>query len=262
MIKGLLGLLPGKLLQRLLLPALGALAMVVVLTSCQTVSEKRMARVESVALKFRFQEGAVNKVCKVKVHLSAPTEEKYKLSFGGESGFSEPLEFIWEVSGRRCQMRMAEASGDKWKKNHEVVVKAAFCTLVQGFVVESPFSGLSLLPADVQSDEEWTKILGVQSRKPVLEIHNQELKLKATSGQNRVFTANYDDGKSFPRIRDIKMEDKNFDLILSDFEFQDFSSGLASNTFIREIQSFSISTKDESGIEPSLYSIANVNDCE
>lgn len=237
--------------------------LVSLLSSCATPAEKRLKRVEAVALLFRPLEANIQKTCKVQVELSGSTEEKYKKSFPEESDdISTAMTFSWSVYTQRCQLKGESEASSAWEKNHQVVVKAAFCTLLQGFAVESPFSGLSLLPADVASSGEWIQILSVQSRKPILELHEEKLSLKATSNSGQSYFADYELKQHFPRPLSVRLEAKDFQLSLSDFAFQTFNRGEVHSTFPRELEAFSIFTKDGQDLESKPYARVTVKECE
>ena len=235
----------------------------VFLTSCQTASEKAQVNLDKTLIRFQALENRIEKSCLVATSLAAPTKARYQESYAKEGKEVRSEEnFLWEISGSRCEVKPVTPSSAAWEENHHKIIKAAFCTLLMGFQMESPLKGVPWMDLKKEWNEgvwSWMRPSpGIASARLRLE----PVELEVTSTQNTVFTARYVTEGAFPKLKSLKRESAGSGLELEALHFQDFSQGKVVSVFPRELEEFDLFIRDGAIQEFQLYGHVKIQRCE
>lgn len=235
----------------------------VFLISCQSASKKAEIELEKTLIRFSALESRIEKTCLVETTLSGPMRARYQESYPDQSeSISLSKNYLWEVSHRRCEFQSNSKDLPAWEENHLKILKGAFCTLLMGFQIQSPWEGVDWIQADrTYREGAWTW------KKPSPGIEElrwtfRPLKLRVTSEQGSEFTAEYLETSSFPRLLRMERRSSQSGLRLFPIEFQDFSNGDVSSVFPRELEKVDLSIQDASLTEFQYYGQARILRCE
>ncbi len=234
-----------------------------ILLSCQSAEKRAERELEGKLISFAKLESRIEKRCLVETTLSAPTIAKYQQSYPDQAqAISTSKNFIWEIAGVRCEFRSVSDEENEWEKNHLKILKGAFCTLLMGFQIQSPMSGVEWLKLEKTYQEGafvWSKPSpGLEQLKMTL----SPLSLWVLSEQGSEFEARYTEADSFPKIIEVKRQSSPSGLMVSGIKDQVFTEGRVEKVFPREIESLEISILDERFNEFQFYAQARILRCE
>lgn len=235
------------------------------LMGCQSAEKKAEVELESTLSQFQSLESRLEKKCLVEVSLSSPTQAKYEQSYPEQAtSISTSKTFIWTLSSpQTCDFKSVSDELTAWEENHLKILKGGFCTLLMGFQVMSPMSGVKWLELDrTYKDGVWTWIRpsqGVEDFKVTL----SPLKVQVTSERGVAFEGDYDQSRGpYPRLVQIQRQSPQSGLKISNIQFQSFAKGKVASISPRELDKMDLFILDERINEFQFYGTAKVLRCE
>lgn len=235
------------------------------LVSCQTASEKAEVDLQKTLIHFSSLNSRVEKTCLIEVHLSAPTQAKYQQSYPDQfQEVSESQNLIWKISSRRCELQFTSDTDSGWKANHLQILNGAFCSLLMGFQVQSPFSGVEWLQLKKSFHEKNKTFLWTSPAPGIKEVQLglDPVQLKVQSEKGTQFFGEYTLASSFPHLSFIQRESGSSGLRVNATQFQELSKGQIQTVFPRELEKIDLFIRDENFKEFQYYGQAKILRCE
>tara|TARA_Y100001935_G_scaffold253192_1_gene258750 strand:- start:2931 stop:3680 length:750 start_codon:yes stop_codon:yes gene_type:complete len=232
---------------------------------CQSAEKKAEVELEKTLIRFSALESKIEKTCLVETKLSEPTQAKYESSFPEESETVRGSKnFIWKIRGNSCEVEPTGEIHQKWMGNHKKIIQSAFCTLLMGFQISSPFTGPNWLEAPREyskSEGNWTwkdPISGISQ----VRLHLEPTVMSVSSEKGTQFVAQYGSQPGIPQLQSIYRESSGSGLMISALQFQNLKEGAVTSLFPREVEAFQILIKDSHFKEFQFYGQAQVLRCE